>query len=128
MRLAYRSAAPISWITVIIVLAMVLSAGFYTRMTLRSVERILPTILLDQLQALSRVSEELNGVIIQSALIQKDPTPETVADLVRQVDEVYKSLVALRNTYVFDNLVQASTFHDAVAAALCPVQGMEHPQ
>ncbi len=38
-----------------------LSAGLYTRMTLQSVERILPTILLDQLQALSLVSEELSG-------------------------------------------------------------------
>jgi len=118
MRLPFRSAASIGWITVIIVLIMVLSAGFYTRMTLRSVERILPTILLDQLQALSRVSEELSEVIIQSALIQKDPAPETVAGLVHQVDEVYTSLVALRNTYVFDNLLQASTFHDAVAPAL----------
>ena len=118
MRLPSRSAGTIGWIAMIAVLAMVLSAGLYTRMTLKSVERILPTILLDQLQALSRVSEGLSGVIIQSALVRNDPSEEAVADLARQVDEVYASLVALRQTYVFDNLVQASTFHDAVAPAL----------
>ncbi len=53
--------ASIGWIIIIAVLLMVLSAGLYTRMTLQSVERILPTILLDQLQALSLVSEELSG-------------------------------------------------------------------
>lgn len=110
--------ASIGWIIIIAVLLMVLSAGLYTRMTLQSVERILPTILLDQLQALSLVSEELSGVITQSALIQKNPTVETVAELVVQVEAVYASLVALRNTYVFDNLVQASAFHDALAPAL----------
>jgi signal transduction histidine kinase/CheY-like chemotaxis protein len=118
MRFPSRSTGTIGWIAIIAVLAMVLSAGLYTRMTLKSVERILPTILLDQLQALSRVSEGLSGVIIQSALVRNDPSEEAVADLARQVDEVYASLVALRQTYVFDNLVQASTFHDAVAPAL----------
>jgi len=118
MRLPSRSAGTIGWVAIIAVLAMVLSAGLYTRMTLKSVERILPTILLDQLQALSRVSEGLSEMIVQSALIQKAPSEEAVAELARQVDEVYASMVALRQTYVFDNLVQASTFHDAVAPAL----------
>jgi signal transduction histidine kinase/ActR/RegA family two-component response regulator len=118
MRLAHRSAGTIGWIAIITVLAMVLAAGLYTRMTLTSVERILPTILLDQLQALSRVSEGLSEVIVQSALVQKEPSEKAVAELARQVDDVYDSLVALRQTYVFDNLVQASTFHDAVAPAL----------
>jgi signal transduction histidine kinase len=120
MRFVFRGnrTSLIGWVTIIAVLLMVLSAGLYTRRTLQSVERILPTILLDQLQALSRVSEQLSEVIIQSALIQKEPSAEKVAELVGQVEGVYTSLVALRNTYVFDNLVQASTFHDAVAPAL----------
>jgi hypothetical protein len=58
MRFVFRGnrTALIGWVTIIAVLLMVLSAGLYTRRTLQSVERILPTILLDQLQALSRVS------------------------------------------------------------------------
>jgi signal transduction histidine kinase/CheY-like chemotaxis protein len=124
MRFVFRGnrTALIGWVTIIAVLLMVLSAGLYTRRTLQSVERILPTILLDQLQALSRVSEQLSEVIIQSALVQKEPSAEKVAELVGQVEGVYTSLVALRNTYVFDNLVQASTFHDAVAPALVDVR------
>jgi PAS domain S-box-containing protein len=108
----------LGWVVIILVLAAALSAGLYARVTLRAVERTLPTILLDQLQALNGISEGLSAVTSASVLAQKDPSPASINDLIHQIDELFGELIELRNTYVFDNLVQASALHDAVAPSL----------
>jgi signal transduction histidine kinase/ActR/RegA family two-component response regulator len=110
--------AKVNWIFIALLLTLVLSAGIYTRLTLQTVERTLPTMLLDQLQSLSRITRGVSDVTAFTALIQKDPDPESLSRLVSQIDEVFMDLIELRDTYVFDNLVHASAFHDAVAPSL----------
>jgi PAS domain S-box-containing protein len=107
-----------TWAIILLVLAMVISVGLYTRTTLRSVQQTLPTTLLDQLEDLSRITEGVWGLVNSADLTRRDPTPVSINALMQDIETVYAELVALRNTYVFDNLVQASAFHSAVAPAL----------
>ncbi|MCF8090529.1 MAG: response regulator [Desulfotignum sp.] len=118
MKPSPQTTAKVNWIFIALLLTLVLSAGIYTRLTLKTVERTLPTVLLDQLQSLSRITQGLSDVTAFMALIQKDPDPKSIISLVNQIDEVFMDLIELRDTYVFDNLVYAAAFHDAVAPSL----------
>ena len=116
---SYRQGtAMASWAIVFLVLTMVISVGLYTRATLRTVEQTLPTTLLAQLEDLSRITEGLWGLVYSADLTRRDPTPGSINALIQDIDAVFEEIVELRNTYVFDNLVQASTFHSAVAPTL----------
>ncbi len=117
--IAYRHRAIwATWVIILLLLALVIAVGLYTRTTLRSVEQTLPTILLDQLEDLSLVTEGMGRLVAAADLARRAPDPESIQALLREIDTVFEDLLALRDTYVFDNLVQASAFHSVIAPAL----------
>jgi PAS domain S-box-containing protein len=120
--LSKRGSSSALWVIVTALLAMIVGAALYINLTLRSLERSLPTTLLDQLEYLNRVTDGLSRLETTAALIAQSPEPAALARMVEDVDGVFTELVALRNTYVFDNLVQASAFHSAVAPSLVDVR------
>ena len=103
-------------------LAMILVSGVYISMMLRSLERTLPTTLLGQLEYLNLITDGLGEMSSASALAVADPEPEAVSRLKDRADDVYGQVVAMRDTFVFDNLIQASAFHSAVAPSLVDVR------
>ncbi|MDP3431228.1 MAG: hypothetical protein Q8R89_12975, partial [Desulfomicrobium sp.] len=122
MNLSRRGAESSFWIIVAALVAMILSAGVFINLTLRSLERNLPTTLLGQLEYLNRVTDGLSHLTTTAAVIAHTPEPAALSRMVKDVDEVFAELVEMRNTYVFDNLVQASAFHSAVAPSLVDIR------
>ncbi len=118
MKFIIRRSEAVWWIIVIMSLAMILAAGIYINLTLRDMERTLPVSLLDQLEDLNQITEGLSEIHLISAMIRNNPSQESVSDLIVQIDSVFTDLIALRNTYVYDNLVHASAFHSVVAPSL----------
>ncbi|HDQ41125.1 MAG TPA: response regulator [Desulfonatronum sp.] len=109
---------PMLWIIAVAVLAMVLGSGIHTNVTLRSVEQTLPTTLLAQLEDLTRIMEHMSELVNSSDPNRGSPTPDSIDLLLKDIEVLFTKLVNLRNTYVFDNLIQASAFHAVVAPAL----------
>ncbi len=122
MNLSRRDAESSFWIIVAALVAMILSAGVFINLTLRSLERNLPTTLLGQLEYLNRVTDGLSHLTTTAAVIAHRPEPAALSRMVEDVDGVFADLVEMRNSYVFDNLVQASAFHSAVAPSLVDVR------
>jgi PAS domain S-box-containing protein len=107
---------------ILTLLAMIFASGVYLNVILRSLEQTLPTTLLGQLEYLNRITNGLGEMASASALALADPDPRSVEGLVSQADRVYALVVSMRDTFVFDNLVQASAFHSAVAPSLVDVR------
>jgi len=103
-------------------LAMVLLSGIFISQILRSLERTLPTTLLGQLEYLNRITDGLGETASAAALATQRPTSRSVPELVARVDEISAQVVAMRDTFVFDNLVQSSAYHSAVAPSLVDVR------
>ena len=103
-------------------LAMVLLSGIFISQALRSLERTLPTTLLGQLEYLNRITNGLGETLSTAALATQSSNPQAVPQLIARVDEVYGLVVAMRDTFVFDNLVQSSAYHSAVAPSLVDVR------
>ena len=103
-------------------LAMIFASGVYISVMLRSLERTLPTTLLGQLEYLNLITDGLGEMSSASALAVADPDPDAVSRLMARADDVYGQVVAMRDTFVFDNLIQASAFHSAVAPSLVDVR------
>ena len=103
-------------------LAMVLLSGIFISQALRSLERALPTTLLGQLEYLNRITNGLGETLSTAALATQSPTPQALPRLIAEVDEVYGLVVAMRDSFVFDNLVQSSAYHSAVAPSLVDVR------
>lgn len=101
---------------------MVVGTGWHTNTTLRSVEKNLPFRVLNELNDLALVFEELADAATSAELAGSRPSNQNLERLRRKVDSVYASLVELRQSYVFDNMVQASAFHNLAAPALTDVR------
>lgn len=112
----------LSWIAVISVLVALVVAGAVTNTTLRSIEKNLPSTILEQLHDLTRIVEDISQVASAAELARAVPSEENLARLRKKAADVQNAVVELRNTYVFDNLVQASSFHAVVAPAIGDVQ------
>ena len=54
--------------------------------------------------------------------VKEKPSTENLDRLRAKVATAYKDVVNLRESYVFDNLIQASAFHAVVAPALADLQ------
>ncbi len=74
------------------------------------------------LQSLDQLLENLSEVVFAAEATRMVPTPENYIKLRQKVEIVFDGVVKLRDTYVFDNLVQASAFHAVVAPAISDVQ------
>lgn len=110
------------WSSVSAVLVALVAAGVLTNITLRSVEKNLPNELLEQLHDLRLIIENLSEVVSAAELTKAVPSPENLMRLREKVKTVHTAVMEVRNTYVFDNLIQASAFHSVVAPAVADVQ------
>lgn len=108
----------IQWAAVGIVLLAFVAVGTLTNVTLRSVEKNLPSMLLKQLGDVKFIVEGLAEVVFLSQLTRAEPSNEHFTRLRMQVGLVHASVIRLRNSYVFDNMVQASAVHAVVAPAI----------
>jgi two-component system, cell cycle sensor histidine kinase and response regulator CckA len=103
-------------------LIALIATGTLTNVTLRSVEKNLPNTLLQQLADLKLILEDLAEVVSLAQLTKAAPSPEYYQRLRKQVENVHAAVISLRNTYVFDNRIQASAFHAVVAPAITDVR------
>jgi signal transduction histidine kinase/CheY-like chemotaxis protein len=112
----------LSWFFMIIVIVGVIATGVMTNITLRSVEKRLPGILLAELNDLSLVLENLSDVVTAARIAKDKPSSDNLNLLREKIEPVYKGIVRLRESYVLDNLIQASAFHTVVAPAIADLQ------
>ena len=110
------------WFFMTILIAGVIITGIMTNTTLRSVEKHLPGKLLVELNDLSFVLENLSDVVCAARIAKESPASENLTLLRKKVEIVYNGIVRLRDSYVIDNMVQASAFHAVVAPAIADVQ------
>jgi two-component system, cell cycle sensor histidine kinase and response regulator CckA len=101
-----------------IVLASVIAVGVFTNLTLRSVEKNLPNSLLQQYRDLSDILQMVAEADFQSELALKEMNESNLEGLRAKVAQVSNAITTMRDTYVFDNLIQASAFHAVVAPAI----------
>ena len=106
------------WITVIAVLSIVIFTGLFTNSTLRAVERTLPNTLLEQLQQLTLIVEQVAEALNLAEISRAQTSERNIRLLKEQIEKTYQDIVVLRESFVFDNLIQASSFHAALAPAL----------
>ncbi|MBU1743573.1 MAG: HD domain-containing protein, partial [Proteobacteria bacterium] len=112
----------LQWSVVAVVVAVVIATGFLTNITLRSIEKNLPITLLTELEALDLLLEDLAEVVSAAEATKRVPSPENYIQLRLKVKIVFDGVVKLRETYVFDNLIQASALHAVVAPAISDIQ------
>lgn len=106
------------WLFMITVICGVIVAGIFTNLTLRSIEKKLPSTLLAELNDLSLVLEDISDVITAGNNAKNNPHPDNYKLLRSTVATVADDIVIMRESYVFDNLIQASAFHAVVAPAI----------
>ena len=121
-----KNARPFSqqllWIFMILVFCGVIASVILTNITLRSIEKNLPNTLLKELNDLSLVLENLAEVVNAAENAKDRPNADNFSRLQSKVESVYSDIVELRESYVFDNLVQASAFHTVVAPAIADLR------
>jgi two-component system, cell cycle sensor histidine kinase and response regulator CckA len=122
MKSSHHFSQIFQWGVIAVVIAAVITTGILTNITLRSIEKNIPITLLSELEALALIVEDLAEVVSAAEATRMTPNPENYIQLRHKVKIVFDSVVKLRNTYVFDNLVQASAFHAVVAPAISDVQ------
>jgi two-component system, cell cycle sensor histidine kinase and response regulator CckA len=110
------------WSTVAAVLTALIAVGIFTNITLRSVEKNLPNTLLEQLHDLALILEDLSEVVSAAELAKAVPSSENCMRLRKKVMAAQISVIKVRDTYVVDNLIQASAFHAVVAPAIADLQ------
>ncbi len=110
------------WGTLGVVILAVITVGIFTNYTLRSVEKNLPGTLLIELGALAHVLDDLAEVTSIAELVVHTSTPAQFRKLRAKVESIYRDITTFRESFVFDNLVQASAFHAVVAPAVADLQ------
>lgn len=108
--------------SIAIVITAVIVTLIVTNTTLRSVEQNLPNTLIKELISLDQVLELLSEVVTASDRTASDPSPENLKALTRNVNAAFEGINSLRRSYVFDNLIQASSFHAVVAPAIADLR------
>lgn len=108
--------------SIVIAIIAVIGAIVMTNITLRSIEQHLPSTLLNELLSLDRALEQLSEVAAAAEVAVENPRIENIDRLKEEVRRATAETRTLRQTYVFDNLIQASAFHSAVAPALRDLQ------
>ena len=106
------------WVSMAGVISAVMLVVFYTNTTLRSIEKNLPNTLLVELNSLSVVLEEVSDVVSATQIAKAMPSPENLALLETRIEKVHNSIIELRDTFVADNLINASAFHAVLAPAI----------
>jgi PAS domain S-box-containing protein len=110
------------WTAMIVVVMAVLTTLLLTNLTLRTIEANLPNKLLQELFDLDLILENLSEVVTAMEVVRLRPTEENFVRAREKVETVYRRIAVIRNSYVFDNLVNASTFHAVVAPAIADLK------
>jgi len=104
------------------VISAVMIVVFYTNTTLRSIEKNIPNTLLVELNSLSVVLDEVSEIVSATQIARAVPSSENLARLQTGIAKVHASIIQLRDTFVADNLINASAFHAVVAPAIADLQ------
>ncbi len=107
------------------IIAIILSTAgviVYTNRTLHSIENNLPSTLLTELNSLANALDSLGDVATSARIAAATGHQEHLARLRSDIYTTYRLIVDLRNTYVTDNLINASSFHAVVAPAIADVR------
>lgn len=107
------------------ILAVIISSVcviIYTNKTLHSIENNLPSTLLTELNSLSAALDALTNVVTTARIALATKDPDQIDSLRNAVDNTAERIVELRNTYVINNIVNASAFHAVVAPAIADLQ------
>ena len=110
------------WSAMIVVICGVVATVVITNITLRSIEKNLPNKLITELNQLSIGLDNLSEVVSAAEIAKVKPSSGNIDRLRRKVEVVYEDVVTLRESYVFDNLIEASVFHAVVAPAIADLQ------
>ena len=110
------------WLSIFILIVGVISIGIITNITLRSVEDQLPKKLLTELNDLSLVLDSLSDTVMTARDFNNNPKTENIVALLKEVDSIHEDVVRLRESYVIDNLVQASALHAILAPAIADLK------
>jgi len=110
------------WFAMIVVVCSVIAAGILTNITLRSIEKNLPSTLLAELNDLSLVLENISKVVNAANSANNSPKANNFNLLQEKVEIVASDIVRMRESYVFDNMVNASAFHAVTAPAIADLQ------
>lgn len=94
----------------------------YTNKTLHSIENNLPSTLLTEMKSLNAALDSLHDVAASARIASATGDKSQLSKLKAEVQTLHRLIVDLRNTYVRDNLVHASSFHAAVAPAIADIQ------
>jgi len=122
MKLKHSIFHTLLWSAMIFVIGGVITTGILTNITLRSIEKNIPNTLLTELNDLSIALENLAELVATAQIAQTRPNPDNLRTLREKVAAVYSDTVKLRESYVFDNLIQASAFHAVIAPAIADLQ------
>ncbi len=101
-----------------VVISLVIMSALYTILTLRSIEKNLPNTLLKELNLLSTALERVSDVVTASKIAKEVRTEQNIITLRKKIDIAQSIITELRETYVFDNLVNASHFHAVTAPVI----------
>lgn len=110
------------WLILSLIVAAVGFTVWLTNTTLRSVEKDIPHVLLTELNDLANVLEELAAAAALAEIAREMPTEANLARLQAAINHLDAGIISLRDTYVFDNMIQASNFHGLVAPAINDVR------
>ncbi|MFT5725888.1 MAG: PAS domain S-box-containing protein [Desulforhopalus sp.] len=100
----------------------VLLVVVYTNTTLQSIEKNLPNTLLTELNDLSSALEEAAAVVSAAQVAMIRHEPQDLKKLDDSIAAFHLLVVELRDTYVSNNLVNASSFHAVIAPAIADLQ------
>lgn len=110
------------WTAMIIIIIAVLTTILLTNLTLRTIEENLPNKLISELFDLDLILENLSEVVTTVKMARLRPTEENLTLAREKVESVYQRIAEIRDSYVFDNLINASTFHAVVAPAIADLK------
>jgi PAS domain S-box-containing protein len=108
----------ILWLCMLIVIATVTLSAFHTNITLKSVEKTLPNALLTELNSLSLALEKIADIVTAVEVARATRDQQDIRKLKERIDIAQDTIIELRDTYVTDNLVNASAFHAVIAPAI----------
>ncbi len=109
-------------VSIFVTIVAVAAILVITNTTLRSIEENLPNTLVRELTSLDMVIDDLSEVVYAAEMAAAQTSPERMNRLRDTIDKARIGITNLRQTYVFDNLIQASAFHAVVAPAIADLK------
>lgn len=106
----------------LLVCMMVVAVVVYTNKTLRSIEKSLPITLFGEFNSLSLTLEDVAALAASASLAAASPDKDNLAQLRGHIAGAQRRVVDLRDTYVANNMVNASAFHAVLAPAIADLQ------